>query len=208
MTKNLLLKKLRKSLGLTQKELADELEIPAKSYQRYENGGSPISSRIAIKLSEISGLSTDYILGVTSTPNVTPAEADFVQIPLYGDVSAGLGSYASGDPPTDWQNVEKSMISGYHDYLCLKVDGDSMEPLLLDGDIILVRCQSVVDDGDIGVALVDGDRGLVKKIYMEHGKITLIPLNSDYKPETFVNEECDRVKILGRVERIVDRKIN
>ena len=123
-------------------------------------------------------------------------------IPVFETVSAGFGAYASGEI------VDYMPLFIENDYeaaetLCIKVRGDSMYPKIEDGDIIQVHKQSVVDNGQIAVVLVDGDEGLVKKFYCGKDYIKLISINPEYPPKVFEREEMNRLEIVGLVRKII-----
>ena len=86
----------------------------------------------------------------------------------------------------------------------MKVRGESMLPDFRDGDIVIVRKQEIVDEGQIAVVTVNGESGTVKKIHFRSDGITLISLNPDFPPIKYTAEECKTlpVKIAGRVIRL------
>ena len=105
-----------------------------------------------------------------------------VMIPLMGIISAGGPIEAIRDPkPIE---VPRSMLSPGHDYYALKVSGLSMiEEGISDGDIVIVRDQPTVDDGEKAVAYMpDRNEVTLKKIYREKDRIKLVPANQTMKP--------------------------
>ncbi|HRY36885.1 MAG TPA: transcriptional repressor LexA [Candidatus Magasanikbacteria bacterium] len=105
-----------------------------------------------------------------------------VMIPLMGIISAGGPIEAIRDPkPIE---VPRSMLSLGHDYYALKVSGLSMiEEGISDGDIVVVRDQQSVDDGEKAVAYMpDRNEVTLKKIYREKDRIKLVPANQTMKP--------------------------
>lgn len=121
-----------------------------------------------------------------------------VEIPLMGLIAAGGPIEAIRDPrPID---VPKSMLSPGANYYALKVAGVSMiEDGICDGDIVIVREQSTVDDGEKAVAyLPDKDTVTLKRIYREKDRIKLVPANHRMKPfyETNVDIQGKVVGIL------------
>lgn len=94
------------------------------------------------------------------------------------------------------RNVTQNMLA-------IKVKGDSMYPKIENGDIVAVRKQSYFENGNIVVILVDGDEGLVKKIYQDNEKVKLVSINPEYPDKLFYGEEADRLKIVGVVKQII-----
>ena len=105
-----------------------------------------------------------------------------VTIPLMGIISAGGPIEAIREPkPIE---VPRSMISSGNDYYALKVSGTSMiEEGISDGDIVIVRDQPTVDDGEKAVAYIpDRNEVTLKKIYREKERIKLVPANKTMRP--------------------------
>jgi len=81
----------------------------------------------------------------------------------------------------------------------LEVSGDSMSPKLDDGDLVLVRKQSSIDSGDVGVFLIDGCDGVVKKIKYDRNYIELHSFNPYYPVRRFEGSEVQRISVVGKV---------
>lgn len=117
------------------------------------------------------------------------------ELPVYGDVSAGIGCNAE-------QHIIGWEVAGDEydedEYFYLLVEGDSMSPEIKNGDYVLVHSQDVIESGQIAVVVVDGE-GLVKKIEMGEDYITLISINPYYPPRVFKEYDMNRVHIIGRV---------
>lgn len=123
-----------------------------------------------------------------------------VEIPLMGLIAAGGPIEAIRDPrPID---VPQSMLSVGANYYALKVAGTSMiDDGIFDGDIVVVREQPTVDDGDKAVAyLPDKDAVTLKRIYRENGRIKLVPANPKMKPFYETNVEVQG-KVVGIIRK-------
>lgn len=124
-----------------------------------------------------------------------------VEIPLMGLIAAGGPIEAIRDPrPIE---VPRNMFSAGANYYALKVAGTSMiEDGVFDGDIIIVREQSSVDDGEKAVAyLPDKDAVTLKRIYREKNRIKLVPANKNMKPFYETN-----VEIQGKVAGVIRKE--
>lgn len=124
---------------------------------------------------------------------------DSVVMPIVGKVAAGT-------PITAQENLEgefvlpTSFIPKASDGFMLRVQGDSMvEAAILDGDLIVVRPQKTASNGEIVVAMLDGE-ATVKRFYREDGRVRLQPENSSMAP-IYASD----VDIIGRVEAVVRR---
>ena len=74
-----------------------------------------------------------------------------------------------------------------------------MSPKILEGDLVLVRCQDIVDSGDYAVVLIDGEDGVVKKVMLGRDYVELISENPYYPPRRFEGSDMDRIRIFGKV---------
>ena len=117
----------------------------------------------------------------------------YIDVPIYGKVTAGT-------PITAVENLEDTFplpmnFANNKDLFMLRVSGESMiNAAILDGDLIIVERQPTAKNGDIVVALVDGENATVKTFYKENGHVRLQPEN-DYMDPIIVDE----VAILGKV---------
>lgn len=125
--------------------------------------------------------------------------SDTHRIPILGYIAAGAPIYAE-------QHIEgytHTELNGGGEYFALRVKGDSMNALrICDGDIIIVRRQSEVENGEIAVVLVDNENATVKQFYKDGESIMLIPksTNPQHTPQ-FYNLKTSNITILGKVVR-------
>lgn len=204
------LKNERKKLGYSQKEFAEKLNMNARTYASYERGERDISTAVLLEICKALDISSDKLLDnvpkstlKTSVGHILDNK-DIRMIPVFESVSAGFGAYA------DEKIIEYIPLHIQNSYdadnmLAIKVIGNSMYPKIEDGDIIAVRKQSDFENGQIAVVLVDGDEGLVKKIYQEQNKITLVSCNPEYPDKVFIGEEIERLSVVGVVNMIIKR---
>lgn len=123
-----------------------------------------------------------------------------IKIPILGTVIAGIPVTAVEDIIGYEEISEKMARCG--DYFALKIKGDSMEPKMSKGDIVIVKQQNTVENGQIAIVLVNGDEATVKKVRFRENGIELIAFNSYvYEPHFYSAKEIDElpVKIIGRV---------
>lgn len=129
-------------------------------------------------------------------------KAGTIEIPLMGLIAAGGPIEAIRNPrPIE---VPRNMISAGANFYALKVAGTSMiEDGIFDGDIVIVRDQQTVDDGEKAVAyLPDRDTVTLKRIYRDKNRIKLVPANKSMKPFYETN-----VEIQGKVVGVLRREI-
>lgn len=126
-----------------------------------------------------------------------------VDIPILGTVKAGYDYLAQ----ENWQGtieVETSLVGDGKNFIALKVHGDSMSPVLIEDDIVIVKKQNDFETGDIVVALVNGDEATIKKGKKNENSILLQPFNPSYEPLIFTYDEMKTipVTVIGIVKQL------
>lgn len=194
------LKELRENRMLSQNDLAKALNVKQSTVAMWENGtNKPRYSKIE-ELANFFNVSIDYVLcrdDVIPVEHIKPSTG--ILIPVLGHVVAGIPIEAIEDI-IDYEEISKAMAS-QGEHFALKVKGDSMEPKISEGDVVIVRKQSDVNSGDIAVVLVNGDEATVKRIKKRPEGLLLSPFNPSYEPMLYTNEDIEKlpVTILGRV---------
>lgn len=191
----------RCELKMTLAELGNAIGVAPSTIQRYE-AGSIARPKIPVIKAICSALDISYewVTGHSDIPSnaFRAGGQPGVRIPVIGKVAAGLACHAE-EYIEGYETVPASDISSGEDYVYLRVSGDSMSPMILEGDLVLVRCQDIVDNGTYAVVIIDNEDGVVKKIFMSKGRIELRSENPYYPPRIFEGEECARVRIFGKV---------
>lgn len=138
---------------------------------------------------------------VTTPPTSQPEPAnDVVEIPLHGRIAAGVPIEALEDSQT--LPVPAALL-GSGEHYALEVSGDSMvEAGIFDGDFALVKKADTARDGDIVVALVNGEEATLKYLYHDGGKIRLDPANASYDPQVY---EDRQVQVQGKLAGLLRR---
>lgn len=187
------IKELRLSRGYSQEQLGKLLGVQRAAVQKWECGAVQNLKRETIKkLSEIFGVPASSF--VDSERNETG-----VQIPVLGYVRAGIPMTAV-ENIIDYEEISQEQART-GEFFGLVIKGDSMEPRMAEGDVVIVRKQETVDNGDIAVVLVNGDDATVKKFYRTDAGIKLVSTNPIYDPFFYTPDEVDNlpVSIVGRV---------
>jgi repressor LexA len=128
---------------------------------------------------------------------VSRLEDQVVEVPILGRIAAGQPLLAT-EQVEDTLALPRAWVQGEEVFL-LRVSGDSMAPLLLPGDLVMVRVQPRVSRGEIAVVLVD-EEATVKRVFEEAGGLVLKGDNPDFVPLRFAPEEAaELVQILGKV---------
>jgi repressor LexA len=193
------LKELRKSKGMTLDELAEMIGTSKQTIHRYENGTiTNVPPEKVESLASVLGTTPGELMGWDSEPteiysNVTPMTVK--RLPVLGDIACGMPIYA--------EEKHESFVSvsdKFDAYFCLTARGDSMIGARIhDGDIVFIRSQSAVENGEIA-AVILGDEATLKRVYYypNEKKLVLSPENPRYAPLVYVGRELEEVKIIGK----------
>ena len=190
-------KKLRKENSLTQDELAKKLGISKSAISMYENGNREPDFETMEVIADFFNVDMGYLHGNSDISNISTSS---ISIPILNTVVAGLPLSAYEDI-LGYEEVSRK-LGNPKELFALKVKGDSMLPVLQDGDIIIVKQQSDVESGDIAIVLINGDEATVKKVMKSQEGVTLIAFNpAVYEPHFYPNDEIVAlpVVIAGKV---------
>ena len=122
-----------------------------------------------------------------------------VAVPVLGDVAAGIPIEAITDI-VDYEEIDAAMASS-GEHFGLRIKGSSMEPRMMEGDVVIVRKQDTAETGDTVVVLVNGDSATVKKIKYGSDGISLIPTNPAHDVQFYSAADVERlpVRVIGKV---------
>ena len=188
------IKSAREDLKLTKTELAKRIGVHESSINKYEKGLVDIPLSKISELSRVLNVTEAYLMGWEDEQ-----KTQGLQIPVLGTVAAGIPITAVEDI-LDYEEVPQSW-GNQGEFFGLRIKGDSMQPKMDDGDVVIVRQQSDANSGDTVIALVNGDDATCKKLQKTENGIMLVSTNPNYLPMFFTNEEIQTkpVVILGKV---------
>ncbi len=192
------LRELRKNKKLSLGDLAEMVGTSRQTIHRYENG-------------TISNIPPERIEGLAKALDTTPSElmgwneedalpknvlpVSKKSLPILGDIACGEPIYATEEHESFC--VADSLTDA--DF-CLRAHGDSMiGARIFDGDIVFIRSQSAVENGEIAAVII-GDEATLKRIYYypEDEKLILSPENPRYAPLVYVGCELEQIRIIGK----------
>lgn len=207
-----IIKQLRLKKGLTQEELGKVVGVKKAAVQKWESGMTKNLRRSVIKkLSDYFGVSPSYLMGMKrgeypvgeTTTEYKPS--DFVSIPIVGVVRAGTAIFATQNIE-GYFSIDESFINREKKYFFLKVKGDSMDLEFREGSLLLIEKTPYIENGDIGVVLVNSQEATVKKVIKNEKMITLIPASSNPIHTPQMISLTDReVKIIGKVKMAIKK---
>ena len=188
------IKERRLAMGMTLMDVANELGVKEATVQRYESGEikNP-KHQTVLELAKIFRCSPAYLMGWDE--EVLPESVMQIskkKLPLLGEIAAGQPIFAKEEveyySPGDDAGAD----------FCLRVQGDSMTGAgIKDGDIVFIRSQDTVDDGEIAAVLVE-DEATLKRVYLSPDAVTLVSENPKYKPMVYTKKQCKNIRILGK----------
>ena len=189
-----LVKKLTAEQNMSMSELARRVGIAKSAISRYFNGTRELPLNKIGDFASVLHTTPDYLLGMEDKQ---PPQG--LQIPVLGTVAAGIPISAVEDI-LDYEEIPQSW-ENQGEFFGLRIKGDSMQPKMDDGDVVIVRQQSDANSGDTVIALVNGDDATCKKLQKTENGIMLVSTNPNYLPMFFTKEEIvtKPVVILGKV---------
>lgn len=191
-----MLKYFRMREHLSQNELATKLGVSPSTISMYEVGKREPDFEIEEKIADFFNTDLNTLRGRDSERKIF---SKGISINVLGRVAAGIPIEAV-ENIIDTEEISEEMART-GEFFGLKIHGDSMEPRMYEGDVVIVRQQEDAETGDIVIALVNGNDATCKRLTKYAGGIALTSLNTKYDPIMFSNEEIisKPVKIIGKV---------
>lgn len=208
------LKKIRKSKDLSLRQVDYKSDVSFSHLSMIENGSRKPSPLTLKELAKIYNL--DYIdlyekagyLDLAEKERLgTKNPSSSAVVFVYGTIPAGIPMECIEDI-IDTEEISADMLKGGKQYFGLKIKGNSMYPDYLDGDTIILEKTDDCESGDECCVMVNGSDGTFKKVIKNENGIILQPLNSEYQPMFYTNEQIKSlpVKIIGKVVELRRKK--
>lgn len=209
MTTGETMKALRQKAGLTLAQVGDAVGVGKSTVRKWETGAIQNMRRDKIQaLAKILGTTPLYLLGIEENNVALEEKKETSDLQKYGLMEIQtqrmplLGEIACGTPILAVENTETYVEVGsdINADFCLRAKGDSMVGArIFDGDLVFVRQQDMVENGEIAVVVIDDEATLKRMQYnKETGTMWLMPENPSYAPLCIVGEELNHVRILGK----------
>lgn len=198
------LKRLRKEKGMTQEELAKQLDKDYSTIGKWENGTrSPIMLDV-LKIAELFELDLNELVQT----NIIYDEPKTNKIAIYGSIKAGLPLESQNDI-VEYMDVPKKWLKGNKQLFGLKISGDSMMPKYQNGEIVIFERTDDIEtykNKDCAV-MINGTESTFKKVQLNDNGIVLQPYNASYDIQFYSNEDIKKlpVSILGKaIKKVSD----
>lgn len=186
--------------GKSRYDVCKDLNFPYTTFAEWYNGKIyPRIDKIELLADYFNIMKSDLIEDKNKTDELGNL---VVTIPILGTVKAGY-NYLARENWIGTVDVDKKLAEN-SELFALKVKGDSMSPTLMEDDIVIIRKQDDFENGDIVVAIINGDEATIKKGKKSEAGILLQPLNSSYEPLIFTYDEMKTlpVTIVGVVKQL------
>lgn len=191
------IKKLREEKGLSQEALAKLIGYTDRSsITKIEKGQVDLQQSKIDLFAKALGTTSRELVGWDNDP---PAKKKGIVINVLSRVAASVPIEAIEDIIDTEEITEEMAAKG--EFFGLQIHGHSMEPRMVEGDVVIVMKQSTAETGDIVIATVNGTDATCKRLKRYRDGIELIPINPSYTPIFYTNEEIENkpVRILGKV---------
>lgn len=206
------IKFLREKNGMSQQELANKVGFKtASAVNKIELGLRDINQSRILAFAKALNTTPNYLLN--DDEKLLPPEitSDVTVFPVIGTVAAGYNELAVEDWSGETVSVPTEYLKGHSkdEFFVLSVHGDSMYPLYMNGDKVLILKQSTLNrSGEIGAILYNGDNATLKKVEYVEGEdwMKLVPVNPEYPPKTIEGSDLEQCHVLG-VPRLLIREV-
>lgn len=183
-------------------DVANKVHVARSTIQRYESGRiETVKLPVIEAIAKALNVSPGWLTGKENSMETIsqPPSTKGVTINVLGRVAAGIPIDAI-EYIIDTEEISQDMAAR-GSYFGLQIKGDSMEPKISDGDIVIVRQQEDAESGDLVIALVNGEDATCKRLRKHDNGVSLISTNPKYEPMFFTDKEVQEkpVKIIGKV---------
>lgn len=187
----------RESLGMSQEELAKKLGYKSRSsINKIETDARNLTQSKIKSIADALLTTPSYIMGWDEPKEEIPS--NFKPMPEMRQIPR-VGRIACGEPITAEENIEgyDETPAGWHADFSLLCVGDSMSPKIEDGDVVAIRCQPQVNNGEIAAVRI-GDEATLKMVFLHQDYIELRPVNPSYPSIIRRLDEMEEIRIEGK----------
>jgi repressor LexA len=200
------IRELRESRNMFADDLANILKVSKSTIYMWEGGNRTPDIFQLMAIADFFNVDLDTLTGreMKSDLQYVFSDKDTVRVPIIGEVKAGYDLLADQNI-IGYDYVPKSMLNG-GEYFYLKVSGDSMtDASISDGDLVLVRRQPAVDEGQIAVVLLENNEVTIKRIHFQKDELVILRSeNANCPPRLY---KFNEIKIQGLVKQIIKKVV-
>ncbi len=195
--------------GATAAKLCKELNLPNSAISEWKKRKAKPSADALCKLADYFSVSTDFLLLQTNHPQRVAEGAHDMgaerwhYVPIMHSLRRGQG-LSVRETVESYEQLPQSWLNGNEqDYFLLRVQDESMSPRLLTGDMVLARRQGVIENGRLGIVLIDDNEACVKRVSQQPGCTYLYSENPAYPPDRFQYKDAARIRLYGTVVKSI-----
>lgn len=211
------LKQSREKQNISLEEAGNRVGVNKSTILRWENGQTEKFKLTTLEiLATFYDVNTEWLMGLdvpmkrNFDKNITglnKTNNNSAVVFVYGTIPAGVPMECIEDI-IDTEEISADMLKGDKQFFGLKVKGDSMFPDYLDGDTLILEKTSDFENGQDCVVMINGNDGTFKRVFKNEQGIILQPLNNNYQPMIYSNEQIETlpIRIIGRVVELRRKK--
>ena len=170
------IKYFRKRKGYSQEQLARKLNIKQASISNWESGKTTPETKNIVELANVLGVTTEALFSEEPRRELDSIRINRASVPIMGNIVCGQ-RITPDTTPEGYTDTPEGIRADF----ALRCKGDSMEPTLKDGDLVLIRQQPEVENGQIAAVNIGGETTL-KHVYRQDGGLLLVADNPAYTP--------------------------
>lgn len=187
---------------MKQADLVEKTKIGKSSISTYLSGSYEPKQKNIYRIASALDVDESWLMGFDvpmERRNISIETSKGIKIPVLGRVPAGVPVEAVEDI-IDYEEITVELAKE-GEFFGLQIKGDSMEPRICAGDVVIVRKQDDAETGDLVIAMINGNEATCKRLMKYENGIRLMPNNPAYEPLYFSNKEIEEkpVKIIGKV---------
>ena len=194
------MKNRRKELGLPADAVAAALGVSVATVYRYENGEiEKVPGSVLEPLAKVLNTTPAYLMGWDEPEQPTPLPSNIIplspmqKVPLVGQIACGTPILAEQNI-TDYVDLPGHIRADF----ALTCKGESMTGAgIQDGDIVYIRRQEEVENGQIAAVMVGDEEATLKRFYRESNVIQLVSENPTIPPKVFIGEAISQIRVIG-----------
>lgn len=196
------IKKLAERQGIKLTRICELIDRKVYYLNDVKRNGGNMPQEYIEKIAALLSTTPEYLCDETDDPEIPPEEGKrrIRRIPVFGNVAAGVPIDAITDIE-DYEEMWEDEASRYGELFALRIKGDSMEPRICSGDIVIVRAQPDVENGETAIVCINGDQATCKKVQKTQDGLMLISTNPKYDPMFFSWKQVEDlpITVIGKV---------
>lgn len=186
--------------NIKQVDLVEKTKLDKTLINKYLSGVSNAKQRKLTILAEALNVNEVWLLGYDvsmereANTKIDKLGNPVVEIPILGTVKAGY-DYLAQENWIGTIDIDKKLADG-GEFFALKVKGDSMAPIFIEGDTVILRKQNDCENNQVAVVIINGDEGTLKKLKKTDDGIILQAYNPIYSPVFYTNKEIKEMPVV------------